>query len=495
MKKLFSTIFATLLSLSLILTGFTFTVQADDLITETEKISCNATLDDNFADNRVLVVLTREASLEFNTYTANSFASLGCTKVTDLSTATGAMARTAMEQATAMLRSGESLNLAAPVEHSETISNYKQVLCLELNQSGKQNVLDTIKVLMQRDDVIYAGPDYAMELRSESSVSPNDTYYNSQWAVDQIDLPYAWDITTGSSNVVVGILDSGIEAGHLDLANNVSVSLSRDFTTGSAAPVSTLEDELGHGTQVAGVIGARGNNGNGVAGVCWNVTLVSLDVVSFIDYSTIYPNLNAGYYIYASWVISAISYATSIGIDILNFSGGWLASSDTFFMHFDYGLQSAISNYPGLFVCAVNNDNINNDSGIDEDFPANFDLPNLIAVGSSTQNDTKYSTSGYGQTSVDLFAPGDNIYTTTYGTNSQGIKNCYSYATGTSFATPLVSGVAALMLSVNGSLTPSELKTLILGAVDEVAALEDLCVSGGRLNAYEAVAAAQNALK
>ena len=511
MKKSLHIILSVVLCLSLMLPGFATTVQAVDAVSD-KNVSSTATIDQNFADNRVLVVLTREASMTFTTYTANSFASLGCVSVTDLSDATGAMVKAAMEQAMETFSSRGISDLpSTPVEHSETISNYRQVLCLELNEASKENVIKTIKLLSERDDVLYAGPDYVIEFsipetsftameeidlidnqRAMNDVIPDDEHYDRQWGAEKISLPRAWSYTTGSSDVVVGILDTGMNGSHDDLVNNISVSLSRDFTSGTPQMVSSVSEGGGifpttHGTNVAGIIGAQGDNSTGIAGVCWDVTLVSLRVFRYFSQDElpsggIYEGVTHGVQAYGSWVISAINYATSAGIDILNFSGGWMASNPSFVIFYDYGISSAISNFPGLFVCAANNDNVDVDSDEDQDLPASLNISNMIVVGASDENDTKQEISGYGQLSVDLFAPGNNIYTTSY--------SGYSYMPGTSLATAYVTGVAALMLAVNSDMTPSQLKHSLLITVDPVEALEDLCVSGGRLDAANAVVSA-----
>ena len=480
MKKCVMILFASVLSLSLILSGFIGVVQADDLISTEDSSFVEPSLEDNFADNHVLVVLTREASLEFNTYTENSFSAIGCAKVTNLSDATGSMAQAAMTQASAALLSGyTTISPANEIKHAETIGNYKQILCLELAEPGKENVLAAIKLLMQRDDVLYAGPDYIMSINERDAYGTAETNSDiseedKRWAVDKIKLSDAWRYTTGSSDVLVGILDSGINGTHPALVSNLDKALCYDFTSGSGIAEPNPVDGLTptHGTGVAGIIGAQYDNAGSLDGVCQNVTMVSLKVGKLVS--------SNGFNIHMAWVISAIDYAADIGVDILNFSAGW-DESDMEDPYYDYAVAAAIYNYPGLFVCAAGNKNWNNDEVYN--WPSNYDFPNLISVGSSTADDTKANSSCYGSTTVDIFAPGEAVYSTSGGDG-------YSLQTGTSFATPYVTGVAALMLSVNPDLTPSELKEIILITVDPIDAFETLCVSGGRLNAYRAVLAA-----
>lgn len=154
-------------------------------------------------------------------------------------------------------------------EIKEEYSSFHQMVEIKLNIKSKQNVLDVIHELEKRDDVLVAEPNYIIELDS-SSVVPNDTYVNKQWAIDKINLPSAWGITTGSKSVNVGIIDSGIKAAHSDLNANVDSTLSKSFVDNSP-----LTDEFGHGTHVSGIVGAVGNNNRGISGACWDVNLIS----------------------------------------------------------------------------------------------------------------------------------------------------------------------------------------------------------------------------
>ncbi len=291
----------------------------------------------------------------------------------------------------------------------------------------------------------------------------------------------AWDITTGSSSVTVGVLDTGIDGSHPDLVNRINTSLCRDFTgvdeNGTAV---TPTDESGHGTQVAGLIGAQGNNSIGVSGVCWNVRLVSLQVFARIN------NKDIGF---SSFVANAIQYAEEKGIDILNFSGSWSVRDAYYSTYYNEALAAVIRNYSGLFVCAAGNNESNNDAvGV---YPANYRLPNLISVGASNVSDAYLDLGGsqgsnYGQMFVDIFAPGE-VMLTTHPTDLNA-ANPYSYLQGTSAAAPLVTGVAALLLSKYPDLSPCEIKDTILSNVDDCGTTFDtLCVSGGRLNAYKAL--------
>lgn len=417
------------------------------LITE-EKIYCKATLEDDFADNRVIVVITHEASMGFKTYTTSDFAEVNVKTVSDLTTATANMVQAKVSGTDVVMTNGVTVKSDNKVK----VDTYNQIITLELQETGKENVLAAIKELEKRSDVKYAGPDYILSI----SAYPNDNYSLNDSVIEQIELPDAWDINTGSSSVIVGVLDTGILSSHPDLQYRVASSMNRNFTD-----VSTSNDTDGHGTHVAGIIGAQANNYDGISGVCWDVKLVSLKVLD-----------NEGYG-YASDVVEAVNYANEVDIPILNLSARWYQSDSSY-----SSMQDAIENYTGLFVCAAGNETRNNDQyGV---YPANYRLNNLISVGSCDLSDNVSTFSNYGQNNVDIFAPGEDI-------KSCWLNNEYKFLDGTSMAAPLVTGVAALILSEFPNFGPEELKTAIMTNVDESESLTTKCVSGGRLNAYKAL--------
>ena len=428
-----------------------------------EKVYCNATIEDDFAENRVMVVLSHEASLKFDTYGAADFSEINCAAVRDMSQASGAKIQAKVAE---VKEAAVSRSISLETVDVSGIDTYNQVLCLELKESGKDNVLAVIDELMQRDDVIYAGPDFKLTL---CATEPNDYYFVNRdeqiyWVPEKIDLPEAWDITTGSYDVVVGVIDSGIDATHPDLSGRVPLEHSWDFTLGEDYNVLPT-DLYGHGTAVAGIIGAIGNNEIGISGVCWNVTLASLCA------------FNSEGNGWASNVALAIQHAERNDIPILNISAGWSAQEQ----RYDMTLETVISNYSGLVVCAAGNEGCDLDSSVDL-YPAEYNLPNLITVGASNLDDLICGDSNFGQNSVDLFAPGLFIRTTSINTQYR-----YCVISGTSYAAPYVTGVVALLLAVHPELDADELKQVILESVDEVEELSDKCVSGGRINAYKAL--------
>ena len=424
------------MAISVLICTFNVSVFAsDDVEDSIEKVYCEATIDDDFTDNEILIVVTPENN--FREYAVNDFSAIGCIDIEDL-----------------------------------TIEPKEDELCrifhLTLSVHSKQNVLDSIKMLEEREDIYSAEPNYIAYFNDY----PDDVGYvnNSEWA-NIIDLPDAWNITTGSNSVRVGVIDTGIDASHPDLINRVNESLSKNFVDSSLSATSNLVSD--HGTHVAGIIGAEGDNDIGISGVCWNVELIALRVDYINSFNQITTNLSA--------VINAIKYAAGddINIDILNYSAGTPIFSDNV-----EAIATQINNFEGLFVCALGNNNINRDEF--PYYPSDYKLSNMISVGASSLEDIKAEFSDYGKTKVDIFSPGIDIYSTVF-------NSSYAYHDGTSMAAPIVAGVAALLLSKNPNLTASELKSIILHSVDIVydeegnSAFGELCMSGGRLNAYKAL--------
>ena len=446
-KRIFNKLLIGLVIIFVLFITFTASTNSFAQTLSEEKVYCEATLEDEFADNRVLVVLDKSSSYSKNVYDESAFSKYNCTDVTELT-----------YMSTSELRTNNS-------DAAINTSNYNKVLCLELANNSKSNVLNVIKDLIQREDVIYAGPDYKIAI---SSTIPNDSLLESQWAVDSIELSKAWDYTQGTHDILVGVMDTGIDGSHPDLSDSIVNNLCRDFTSGTEVIQTNPIDPNGHGTHVAGIIGGIGNNNKGVAGVNWNVGLVSLRVLD---------ENGRGY---SSYVANAINFAIKNKIPILNLSAGWIEVDE----EYDFALEKVIDDYNGLLICASGNENSNND-GYYPLLPASIDLPNIISVGSHDPDNKKSSFSSYGKKSVDLFAPGNEIYSTLP-------NNSYGFKLGTSMATPYVTGVAALLLSMNENLTNIQLKEAILNSVDipnvnGVNPLKNLCVTNGKLNAHNAV--------
>ncbi len=348
---------------------------------------------------------------------------------------------------------------------SEEDSTYDIILYTIKDQTA-EGVIETIDSLKENPAVVYAEPDYYLEI---ADTIPNDPSYSRLYGLDKISAPTAWDTYTGAKNIVVGVIDSGIQYTHPDLADNIWVNPGEvpnngidddkngyiddiygwNFVDNNNRPL----DDNGHGTHVAGTIGAVGNNGVGVVGVNWNTQIAAL---KFLD------SEGGGY---TSDAILAINYAKNKGFAVANNSWGGGAYSQS--------LKDAIDSYSGLFIAAAGNNGTNNDSRAF--YPASYTSGNIIAVAATTSSDGRASFSNYGSTSVDLGAPGDAIYSTY-------INSSYATASGTSMAAPQVSGAAALLKSFDPSLTAAQIKSAILSNVDAVSGLSGRTVTGGRLN-------------
>ena len=315
----------------------------------------------------------------------------------------------------------------------------------------------------------------------ETQRTPNDTQYSALYGMTKINAPAAWDISTGSSGVVVGVIDTGIDYTHPDLADNIATNSGEirdngvdddnngfiddyygyDFINNDSNP---LDDHF-HGTHCSGTIGARGDNNRGVAGVNWSVKLLSVKVLDSYGSGTI------------ASVVSGMNYAVKRGAKILSMSLGTSSYSQTLEDAIIYAKQNG-----ALVVAAAGNNGANAD--ISPNYPAASAQDNMVSVAASTSSDTLAYFSNWGPTSVDLAAPGDTILSTYLGGQ-------YAYASGTSMATPHVAGMAALLKAVNPALTYSQIKSILISTVDPISSMTGKMVSGGRANIYKAVLQAQ----
>lgn len=327
-------------------------------------------------------------------------------------------------------------------------------------------VEDAVDYYEQNPAVEYAEPDYIITcagdtISASGSITPNDTYWGNQYGMRTISAPGAWSITTGSSDVVVAVIDTGVNDNHEDLSANMWTDSSGyhgyDFVNNDYYPV----DDNGHGTHCAGVVSAVGNNGKGVAGVSWNTRIMALKTMRSDGSGN------------TSMAISAIQYAKNNGVDILSCS--WGSSS------YSQSLHDAINSTSALIVCAAGN---NATGGNDMDntaykiYPACYPNSNIISIANTDSGDNLWYTSNYGASSVDVAAPGVSITSTYYSSNT-----AYANMTGTSMSTPHVAGLAALMKSLHPSYTADEVKSAIMNNADIVSGLSGKCVTGGRINA------------
>jgi subtilisin family serine protease len=355
------------------------------------------------------------------------------------------------------------------------------------------DVLSAIKTLRSRGHVRFAEPDYL----NHEDAAPNDPSFGLQWGhrntgqtvngdtgtagADERSVP-AWDVTTGSRSIVIAEVDSGVDYNHPDLAANIwsnpggvggcpAGTHGYDVLTSTCDPMDDETTYGGHGTHVAGIIGAVGNNAVGVAGVNWATTILP---VKWLDSTG--DGSTSGLISALDWVLQA--HAAGVNIRVVNDSATWFGTA------FSQALSDEIDllgQHNILFVTAAGNTGDNNDDPLVRRYPCGYDRPTEICVTASDQNDALPSWANYGPTTVDLAAPGDEIYST--------LRNgIYGYVSGGSMASPQVAGAAALILSV-GDLATAALKAQILNNVDPVPALTGLVRTGGRLNICKAIPA------
>jgi hypothetical protein len=348
-----------------------------------------------------------------------------------------------------------------------------------------------LRVLAADPRVRYAEPNFVVSIATHGG-APNDPAFHELWGLQNfgqavngtigladadIDASEAWSVSTGSQDVVVGVIDTGVDLDHPDLAGNLWTNTDEipangadddgngyvddvhgwDFVNDDNDP----NDDNGHGTHVAGTIGAVGNNGVGVAGVNWTVRLMPLKFLNAVGFGT------------TADAIEALSYATANGAVVTNNS--W-AGSD-----FSQAMRDAIAQADAagsLFVAAAGNDGLDLDAY--PDYPAAYDLPNILTVAATDAGDTRAWFSNYGRRTVDLGAPGVNVYSTWKG-------NSYRYASGTSMATPHAAGAAALVRAALPATTALGVKALLLRTVDPNAALAGRTTTEGRLNVNAAI--------
>jgi thermitase len=345
-------------------------------------------------------------------------------------------------------------------------------------------------------EVEYAEPNFEIELDTIDGplvpVLPHDPLFSNQWALSNsgqrggkegadISAALAWARTTGSEDVVVAVLDSGVDYTHQDLAGNMwtrpdGLAPYHDDELGTIDDengfnaidnASDPMDENGHGTHCAGIIGAEGENDLGIAGVNWKVQIMPLKF------------MNAGGFGTTKDAIEAINYVIErkkAGVNVRIISASWGSTQKS--RALEEIIRKAYEN-DILFVAAAGNGSTNNDKS--PHYPSSYDVPNVISVAALDRHDQLASFSNYGPKSVALAAPGAEILSTWLG-------NGYEEKSGTSMATPVVSGVAALILAEHPHMSVDQLRKKLLDSTDPIVALKGKTVTGGRINAAKAVA-------
>ena len=353
------------------------------------------------------------------------------------------------------------------------------------------HVWSVVDALRSDPAVRYAEPDFESEL----AAVPNDPSFSLQWAFQNTgqtvngikgnpgsdeNATAAWNVATGSRSVVIGEVDTGVDYTHPDLAANIWTNPGTvngcaagthgyNVLTGTCDPMDDDTQYGGHGTHVAGIMGAVGNNGTGVTGVNWTTTILPVKWVSSSGSGTT-SDLITG----LDWLVKAKQ--AGVNIRVVNDSDVFYGTAYSQALSDEITLlgQNGI-----LFVTAAGNTSDNNDNPGVRRYPCGYDLSNEICVSATTQTDQLASWSNYGATTVDLAAPGDNIYSTLRG-------GTYGYISGTSMASAQVAGTAALILS-RQDMTPANVKARILETVDPLSSLNGMVRTGGRLDVCKAV--------
>lgn len=343
---------------------------------------------------------------------------------------------------------------------------------ISLSEKSKEAVIEALNILIDNPYISYA---QANNIYKTSAVVPDDEYYydpinaNMQWGHLKIETSNLWEYITGG-DVLVGVLDSGVDYNHPDLDDNLEMSLAYNAYNITSNDVMDYD---GHGTQVAGIIAAEGNNEIGVAGVVWDIDIVPIKITDSNPNNDLETNTTA--------IINAIVYMLDNEIMISNISYG---------LGDDAGVRQAIHNYSlegGLIIIAAGNYPVSLDDY--DQYSLISGMSGVVIVGAlaySASEDFKCSFSAYGENTVHLFAPGEAILTTTVPGAGNPYTYAYTYCDGTSFAAPFVTGVVALLKLANPTLPNHIIKNAIINGAVYSSYLDGKCVADGRLDALGA---------
>jgi subtilisin family serine protease/subtilisin-like proprotein convertase family protein len=373
-------------------------------------------------------------------------------------------------------------NTDAPTESATHLDLGNGLFRIDIAEG--QTVAQAVSYYESLTNVDYATPDYRLTLqripndpRFSSLYGLNNTGQNGGTVDADIDAPEAWDRFTGSGNLIIAVIDTGVDYNHPDLRDNmwrnpgeipgngrdddgngfVDDIFGWDFANNDNDPM----DDEGHGTHCAGTIAAQGNNGIGVTGVIWDAQIMALKFLGADGSGS------------TSDAVRCLNYAVANGARISNNSyggGGFLASFQT-------ALQNARAR-GHLFIAAAGNETNNNDANAS--FPANYNVDNVVSVAATDNRDRIASFSNFGATTVDIAAPGVNILSTLPGGG-------YGNLSGTSMAAPHVAGAAALVWDANPALTYTQVISRLYNNADRVASLTGLVATGARLNVNRAL--------
>ncbi len=396
-------------------------------------------------------------------------------------------------------RLGPAIAPAARGAVVATGAQYLSPLRLRVRPGDVQAV---IRRLRRNRAVAYAEPDYLMS----ASAVPNDPSFSLQWGDSNTGQPIptqeseevlgpqakgtpgaddralaAWGVSTGSRSIVIGETDTGVDYNHPDLAANIwsnpggiggcaSATHGYNVRTHTCEPMDDDTVYGGHGTHVAGIMGAVGNNGAGVAGINWQSTILP---VKWLSSSA--SGETSGLIEALQWLVAAKQ--AGVNVRVVNDSATFVGTA------YSQALSNEIDTLGAnniLFVTAAGNTGNNNDEEKVRRYPCGYDRPTELCVTATNNNDQLPSWANYGPHTVDLAAPGVSIYSTLR-------KGAYGYLSGGSMASPQVAGAAALILSANPALSASELKADITANVDPLPALTGKVISGGRLDVCKAL--------
>ncbi|MEN3330548.1 MAG: hypothetical protein V7638_5355 [Acidobacteriota bacterium] len=394
--------------------------------------------------------------------------------------------------------SQEAIERLTALRHDRVEDRIENVEGLEaIDDLDNADAATVVNEYQQLPEVEYAEPNFEIELdAAEASgplvpILPQDPQFNDQWALANsgqrggkqgadISATIAWATTTGSEKVVVAVLDSGVDYTHEDLIQNMwmrpaSMAPYHDNELGTIDDENGFDaidttgdpmDQNGHGTHCAGIIGAEGENNIGIAGVNWKVKIMPLKF------------MNAGGFGTTKDAIEAINYVIDrkkAGVNVRIISASWGSTQRS--RALEDAIRKAYEN-DILFVAAAGNSTVNNDRT--PHFPSSYNVPNVVSVAALDRHDELAKFSNWGVKSVAIAAPGVDILSTWLG-------DAYEEKSGTSMATPVVSGVAALILAEHPRISVDDLKKKLLASTDPIVALKGKTVTGGRINAAKAL--------